>query len=114
MEKLEDLTDKVEDGLSSLSKYVKFGSALGGFIAIAETVSIANSHRPGRRRHGGDGRAVAARKRRGGVREGIFNYKPNLQWRGRICGFMGIFTWTRAITRCFTRRRSIWTSCNSK
>ena len=74
VEKLEDLTDKVEDGLSSLSKYVKFGSAPEVLLRlrkqfrlqipiVPDVVVTAGTDVPLQREN--DGEAF----------EGIFNYK---------------------------------------
>ena len=91
VEKLEDLTDKVEDGLSSLSKYVKFGSAPEVVLrlrkqfrlqipigAVPDVIVAAGTDVPLQREN--DGEAFGKE---------IFNYKPNLQWRVTDSWFHG-------------------------
>jgi hypothetical protein len=89
VEKLEDLTDKVEDGLSSMSKYVKFGSAPEILLRLRkqfrlqipilpDVVVTAGTDVPLQREN--DGEAFGKE---------IFNYQPNLQWRVTDSWFNG-------------------------
>ena len=89
VEKMEDLTDSVKDGLSSLSKYVKFGSAPEVLLRlrkqfrlqipiVPDVVVTAGTDVPLQREN--DGEAFGKE---------IFNYKPNLQWRVTDSWFHG-------------------------
>jgi hypothetical protein len=91
VEKMEDLTDSVKDGLSSLSKYVKFGSAPEVLLrlrkqfrlqipigAVPDVIVAAGTDVPLQREN--DGEAFGKE---------IFNYEPNLQWRVMDSWFHG-------------------------
>jgi hypothetical protein len=86
---LEDLTGKVESGLDSLQKYVKFGSAPEVLLRIRKQFRLRIPIAPDVVVTAGTDVPLQAANDGEAFGKEVFNYKPNLQWKVTDSWFNG-------------------------
>ena len=89
VETLEDLTGKVESGLDSLQKYVKFGSAPEVLLRIRKQFRLRIPIAPDVVVTAGTDVPLQAANDGEAFGKEVFNYKPNLQWKVTDSWFNG-------------------------